>query len=209
MTSVNAIALFGTLFVLAVLPSTSALMVMARTSASGILHGALTITGIITGDIIFIFIAIIGLTFIADVMGDLFIFIQYLSGAYLLWLGSHLLRPSSTDKRSSHASGSSLAASYIGGLLITLADQKAILFYFGLFPAFLSRTETDVSAMVTILIIATTSIACAKACYIYAAIKARSLTQHRFQQRLNTLAAYTLIIIGIYLILSNLLQQLG
>ncbi|HBE31774.1 MAG TPA: hypothetical protein DD990_10685, partial [Cyanobacteria bacterium UBA11368] len=36
---------------------------------------------------------------------------------------------------------SSLLSSFMTGLLITLADQKAILFYFGFFPAFLDISK--------------------------------------------------------------------
>jgi len=41
----------------------------------------------VVGDIIFIIIAIWGLSFLAETMGSLFVLIKYLGGAYLIVLG--------------------------------------------------------------------------------------------------------------------------
>ena len=58
--------------VLAVIPSVSVLAVSARAAAFGFSHGLFTALGIVAGDIIFILVAVYGLVFIAEAMGEQF-----------------------------------------------------------------------------------------------------------------------------------------
>ncbi|HBE31773.1 MAG TPA: hypothetical protein DD990_10680, partial [Cyanobacteria bacterium UBA11368] len=51
---------------------------------SGFIHGVFATIGIVLGDIIFIIIAIWGLSFLAETMGNLFVLIKYIGGAYLI-----------------------------------------------------------------------------------------------------------------------------
>ena len=55
-------ALFGTMIVLAFIPSASVLVVSAKSAACGFTHGVFTTIGIVVGDIIFIILAIYGLS---------------------------------------------------------------------------------------------------------------------------------------------------
>ena len=59
MTLSSMIALFGAMLVLAAMPSSSVLLVISRSAASGFVHGSLAALGIVAGDIIFILIAIL------------------------------------------------------------------------------------------------------------------------------------------------------
>ena len=81
------ISLFGTMFVLALLPSPSVFAVVARSLSAGLIHGVLTATGILVGDFVFILVAIGGLAAIADSLTILFELVKYLGAAYLSWLG--------------------------------------------------------------------------------------------------------------------------
>ena len=65
-------ALFGSMMVLAFIPGISVLVVSARSAASGFTHGVFTTIGIVTGDIIFIILAIYGLSVLAEFMGSRF-----------------------------------------------------------------------------------------------------------------------------------------
>ena len=75
------IALFGSMIVLAFIPSVSVLVVSARSAANGFTHGVFTTIGIVTGDIIFIILAIYGLSVLAEFMGSRFSLIKYPGGA--------------------------------------------------------------------------------------------------------------------------------
>jgi len=135
-------ALFVAMVVLAAIPSVSVLTVSTRSAALGFRHGVLTAAGIVAGDLLFIAIALWGLSFLSDLLGNLTFLIRYLGGAYLLWLGIKTVRARSAHLKSKISrisqsdSSASRLSSFLTGLLITLADQKATLFYLGFFSSF-------------------------------------------------------------------------
>jgi threonine/homoserine/homoserine lactone efflux protein len=136
LTPTNIVALTGIMVMGALVPSVSVLAVSARSAAFGFAHGVLTSVGIVVGDVVFILIAIYGLSVLADLMGSHFALIKYLGGAYLIWLGITLWRSRPKAEGVEENSKTSMPSSFLTGLLITLADQKAILFYFGFLPCF-------------------------------------------------------------------------
>ena len=125
MTFSSIVALFSAMVVLASIPSVSVLAVSTRSATSGFIHGVFTTIAIVLGDIIFIIIAIWGLSFLAETMGSLFVLIKYLGGAYLILLGIGLCRSKSKDVETEEVIKTSLLSSFMTGLSITLADQKA------------------------------------------------------------------------------------
>lgn len=189
---------------LAVIPSVSVLAVSARAAAFGFSHGLFTALGIVAGDTIFILIAVYGLAFIADAMGDQFVLIQYLGGAYLIWLGVSLWRADAKLRKSGEVAQSSWSSSFMTGLLITLGDQKAILFYLGFFPAFIDlRLMTPVDTLLIILI-AAIGVGGAKLVYAWLADRASLIFRNtRAIRGLNAFAAGVMILVGIALLLKT------
>lgn len=200
MTSSSIIALFSAMIVLAAIPSVSVLAVSTRSATFGLMHGVFTSIGIVTGDIIFILIALGGLSLLATKMGSLFILIKYFGAAYLIFLGVGLFRVKPRIVESNAIAQSSLWSSFLTGLLITLADQKATLFYLGFFPAFLDVTK--ISSLDTGIIIAIAIVAVGGVKLIYALIasRARVLIQSSVSKRLNLLAGCVMIAVGIFLV---------
>ena len=146
-------ALFGVMVVLALVPSVSVFTVSTRSAAYGFIHGVFVTMGIAVVDIFFILIAIFGLSVLAEAMGSLFIFVKYLGGAYLVWLGVALWRSRLSELQAGDIRESSLLSSFLAGFFITLGDQKAILFYFGIFPAFFNLATLSYLDMGIIIII--------------------------------------------------------
>ena len=142
------------MIVLAAIPSVSVLAVTARAAAFGFSHGMFAALGIVAGDIIFILIAVYGLAFIAEMMGEQFAIIKLLGGAYLIWLGISLWRADARMRSSDSPAESSWSSSFMTGLLITLGDQKAILFYLGFFPAFIDLSNMTPADTLIIIVIA-------------------------------------------------------
>ncbi len=200
MTFSSIVALFSAMIVLASIPSISVLAVTTRAAASGFIHGVFTTIGIVLGDIIFIIIAIWGLSFLAETMGNLFVLIKYLGGAYLIWLGIRLCRSKSQEVETEEVVKSSLLSSFMTGLLITLADQKAILFYFGFFPAFLDISKISYLDTGIIIAIATLAVGGVKLGYAFMADKARLLISSKFRKRINIAAGCVTIAVGVFLV---------
>jgi len=188
--------------VLALMPSVSVLTVSARSAAYGFTHGVYTAMGILAGDIIFIVIAIYGLSVLSEVMGEHFALVKYLGGSYLMWLGIVLWRSRTNPEGVDENIESSLSSSFLAGLFITLADQKAILFYLGFFPAFLDLSTLTIVDTGIIIAIVTVAIG-AKLVYAVMANRARLLLRSpRFVKRLNVVAGSIMIGIGMFVVVN-------
>lgn len=138
MTWFAALTLVAVMLPLAAMPSSSVALVVARAAGSGIASGMAAAAGIVAGDLVFIALALLGMSALADVLGGFFVILKYCAGAYLIWLGMGLLRPSGSEPRTlPPVSRTTLAADFFAGLFLTLGDIKAILFYASLFPAIL------------------------------------------------------------------------
>jgi threonine/homoserine/homoserine lactone efflux protein len=200
MTFSSIVALFSAMIILAAIPSVSVLAVSTRAATSGFIHGVFTTIGIVLGDIVFIMIAIWGLSLFAQTIESLFFLIKYLGGAYLIWLGISLFRSKSKDVEKGKVVKSSLMSSFLTGLSITLGDQKATLFYLGFFPAFLDLSK--ISYIDTIIIIAITivSVGGVKLGYAFMANKARLLISAKIRKGINIAAGSVMTAVGVFLI---------
>jgi len=200
MTFSSILALFSAMIVLASIPSVSVLAVSTRAATSGFIHDVFTTIGIVLGDIIFIIIAIWGLSFLAETMGNLFVLIKYLGGAYLMLLGIGLCRSKSQDVETEAVTESSLLSSFLTGLLITLAAQKAILFYFGFFPAFLDISKISYFDTGIIIASAIVAVGGVKLGYAFMADRARLLINSKIRNRINIAAGCVMIAVGVFLV---------
>jgi threonine/homoserine/homoserine lactone efflux protein len=202
-------ALFGAIAALAAVPSLSVLTVSARAASLGFFHGALTALGIVIGDLIFIALAVWGLAFFAEQFGPLFILIKGFGGLYLLGLAHQLWRSAPLGNRAETIAKTSWASSLLMGLSITLGDQKAILFYFGFFPAFLDLSTLTVLDWLALMAIAAIAVGSVKLAYAYLADRARSRLRPKFHRPINRLAATVLAIVGLLLLSTTILELLG
>ena len=194
-------ALLGATIVLALIPGVSVLAVTARAAAHGFTHGLFTTLGIVAGDIVFILVAVYGLAFVAEAMGEQFRLVKLLGGIYLLWLGRSLWRAEARAAAAQTVAESSWRSSFLSGLLITLGDQKAILFYLGFIPAFVDLAAMTALDTLIIVAIATLGVGGAKGVYAFAAARAGQLLKNRRAVRgLNLLAAGVMIAVGAVLL---------
>ena len=200
-------ALLGSLVVLAIVPSVSVFAVTARAAAFGFSHGLLSALGIVVADILFILVAVYGLALVAELMGDQFHLIQYIGAAYLIWLGVSLWRSEVRARASEDLRQSSWLSSFLTGFLLTLADQKAILFYLGFFPAFIDLSTMTPADTLIIIAIAILGVGGAKLVYAFLAARASVLFKDsRALRGINVLAACVMIAVGVALLLKA--QQL-
>jgi threonine/homoserine/homoserine lactone efflux protein len=192
------------MIVLAIVPSVSVLAVTARAAAFGFTHGLFTALGIVFADILFILVAVYGLALLAGMMGDQFRLIQYIGAAYLIWLGISLWRADAQTRSADSLRQSSWSTSFLSGLLITLGDQKAILFYLGFFPAFIDLSTMTPLDTLIIVLIAILGVGGAKLVYAYLADRASAMLQNtRALHGINMLAAGIMITVGVALLLKT------
>ncbi|NJN46185.1 MAG: LysE family translocator [Candidatus Competibacteraceae bacterium] len=185
--------------VLAAVPSVSVLAVSARSASFGFVQGAFTALGIVVGDLLFIMLAIFGLALLVEAMGNFFFLVKYLGGAYLIWMGIAMWQARPTEV--AHTQASSIRSSFMSGLLITLGDQKAVLFYLGFLPAFLdlhamSYLDIGIASAVTILAVGGVKLAIA-----YAADRAGTFFGVKAGAKMTIAAACVMISVGVFVII--------
>jgi threonine/homoserine/homoserine lactone efflux protein len=200
MTALAALSLLGVMFVLAALPSTSVAFVVTRTATTGLRSGAAAAAGIVTGDLIFVLLAVLGLTTLAETTGAFFAVFKYAGGAYLIWTGVQLLRARPTLHLAAPRApsvGSTLATvwtSYLAGLVITLGDVKAILFYASLFPAFVTMDALMPAHVAAILVITALTVGGVKLAYAFLAQRIVARLQQPGLQRTARVTAGSVMI---------------
>ena len=112
-----------------------------------------------------------------------------------------LWRAEAKAKRADGVRRSTWTSSFLAGLLITLADQKAILFYLGFFPAFVDLARMTPVDTLTIVAIAAIGVGGAKLVYAWLADRAGVILQNTAAIRgINLLAASIMFAVGMALI---------
>ena len=163
------------IFVLAVTPGPGVFAIISRSLASGFKTTLVMIAGCITGDIIFLLFAIMGMSVIAQTMGTLFLVVKIVGAAYLIFLGIKIWisKPVPVNRQQINGKKAVRYGNYLSGLGITLANPKVILFYCGFLPTFMdleSMTGFDIF-IVTIVLAMVLSVVLI--CYAYLASSAR------------------------------------
>ncbi len=197
-------ALFTSMLLLALIPSMSVLIVSTRTATSGVRHGLATAGGIVVGDLVYIVIALFGLTLLSGWMANYGYLIRYVGGAYLIYLGINLLRATSPHAQPEQVNATtSIYNSFLSGLFLTLADQKVILFYLGFFPAFINLSTITLLDTSLVMLIAIFAVGGAKVFYVILIDRTRSLLTSPKHIYLYKLGGAILITIGCLLLLAH------
>jgi len=205
MSLIATLTLFTIMIVLAAVPSCSVALVVTRAATLGIRNGVAVAAGIVVGDLTFVTLAIFGMSALAETMGTFFAIVRYIGAAYLIWLGFSLIYSrKSTVVPTTNFGGSTIIASFASGLLLTLGDVKAILFYASLFPTFVDMANLTVLDIMVIFAVTVFTVGGVKLIYAFAA---RSIVSRLHTQRSNlyakTLAGSLMIGTGTYIIMKT------
>lgn len=202
MTLLDTLTLFIIMVALALLPSSSVALVVTRSCSAGFANGAAAAAGIVTGDLVFVCLSVLGMSALAEVLGGLFLILKYIAAAYLLWFGIGLLKRQPPVPLSAQATNaSSLSASFFAGFTITLGDVKAIYFYASLFPVFVDLPTITPVDFALILFVTLLAVGGVKLGYALGARKVMSLAgSPKIERRARTVAGGFMIGAGTYLI---------
>ena len=203
MNIIETISLFGIMVALAAMPSASVALVITRSVTLGVANGIAVSVGIVLGDLVFILLAILGLSVVAETMGSLFMVIKYLGATYLLWLGYTLLtsKSNTTITLNKTIEKRNLAASFFAGFILTLGDIKAIVFYVSLFPVFIDLSALNVADILIIISVMVVGVGSVKILYAFSATKIASLARsHKLDNAARKTAGGFMVGAGSYLI---------
>lgn len=205
MSLISIAALLITMFVLSIAPGPSDFAVVARSMTAGFRQAGVMVAGIVAADFVFIVAAIYSMSEVAESMSGVFTAVKYACGAYLIWLGIGTLRARSdaANVRPEEAQRAGYS-SFLGGFLITLGDPKAIVFYMGLFPAYVDLAKITLVETAIIMLIATAVICGVKLTYAWLADRAKQMFEsQRFRRGMNIAAGVVLLATGMWLIVKG------
>jgi threonine/homoserine/homoserine lactone efflux protein len=203
MNFLDSTSLFLIMIALAAIPSSSVALVVTRSAMMGIPNGVAVSVGIVLGDLVFIMLAILGLSAVAETLGGFFAIVRYLGGGYLLWIGYSLL---SANNKPTYAvpetkMNGNLLVSLFSGFFLTLGDVKAIFFYASLFPTFLELTAVSTVDLLTIFLITIVAVGGVKVAYAVAATRLAGMTRDmKHQEGARKLAGSLVVGAGGFLI---------
>lgn len=151
------------LFFLA-LPGPGTLALLTSTGQGGFRAGAATTLGVIVGDQVLLWLAVAGVAALLAAHPVAFTAVQWAGALYLAWIGLKLLRSKDGDAPVMKMAPRHYARQ---GLLITLLNPKAIMFYMSFFPLFINPAThrglpTFAAMAVTIAVI--TAVYCLSLC---------------------------------------------
>ena len=175
----STLALAFAVLVFALIPGPAILACVAQGLGRGFGSAAMLATGIVLGDLVFLWFALFGLAAVAALLGELFLLVRIAGGTWLLWLAWKMWR----DAR--HVGRDPLPAppaagvrSLAAGLALTLGNPKVILFYLGFLPAFMDLGAIRGSDAVLVSAVVGGILIAVNLAYAAAAARARRLLQH-------------------------------
>jgi threonine/homoserine/homoserine lactone efflux protein len=201
MSLLNVLAFSIAMFLLAITPGPGVFATISRALASGFSNASFVVFGIVIGDIIFLLLAIFGLSAIASILGELFILVKYLGGAYLLFLGYKILISKEKETNIKAIHELSWKKNFLTGLIITLSNPKVILFYLGFLPTFINLKTLNTIDIITVSSIVAIVLGGVMLTYAYSASRAKNLFKSNSSKRkMNLLAGTVMISAGVVLI---------
>jgi threonine/homoserine/homoserine lactone efflux protein len=197
MTLISILAFSGAMFLLAITPGPGVFATISRALASGFNNASFVVLGIVLGDIVFLLLAIFGLSAIATILGDFFVIVKYLGGFYLLFLGYKILTSKEEKTELNAVEELSWKKNFLTGLLITLSNPKVILFYLGFLPTFVNLQALTLIDILIISSIVTIVLGGVMLAYAYSASNAKKLFKSKESKRkMNVSAGSVMILAG-------------
>jgi threonine/homoserine/homoserine lactone efflux protein len=177
-----ALSLFVAMAAMAAVPSLSVLLVASRAVAHGMRDAAAAAFGIVLADIAFIMLALFGLSLLQQTSPLAFTALKIAGALWLVMLAWQLSRPTIPRSAIPHPpAGSDRSGStpshygaLVMGFVLTIGDQKAVLFYLGFMPAFIDIESLTAADAVIIALIALVAVGGTKLLWAWGARRATS-----------------------------------
>lgn len=172
---------------------------LARALSGGFRSAWPLALGVVIGDAIWPFLAIIGVAWIVSVYSGFIILLKWVAVAVFIVMGIMLLRNAgkslSTDNRLTRPG---MWAGFVAGLAVILGNPKAILFYMGMLPGFFDLstiTAPDIAAIMAISMIVPLSGNLLLAAFVERV--RRLLSTPDSLRKMNVAAGWLLIFVGL------------
>lgn len=189
----------GALLILFLTPGPVWLALMARSLSGGFAAAWPLAFGVAVGDIVWPFLAIVGVSWVVSEVTGVLVVMRYVASAIFVVMGVNAIRRASDPLHADRAmTRPGRMAGFLAGVGAILGNPKAILFYMGVLPGFfdLSRIgRPDIVAIVALSVVVPFIGNLAFAAVIDR--MRRYLTSPRALRRVNLVAGSLLICVGL------------
>jgi homoserine/homoserine lactone efflux protein len=145
------LAYFVACLIITVVPGPTVTVIVANSLAHGTRAGLLNVAGTQLGLALMMLILIVGLSSVIEAMGWLFDWLRIAGAVYLVYLGWRLIRsPDLLDQRGA-AAPKPRGGFFTQGLLVLLANPKALFFFGAFIPQFVDPARGNAGMQVVIL----------------------------------------------------------
>jgi threonine/homoserine/homoserine lactone efflux protein len=155
--TVSALDLFfyaGALLILYLTPGPVWVALTARALSGGFPAAWPLAVGVVLGDIIWPLTAILGLAWLLALYSDLLELLRWVAAIIFVVMGIELIRRAHrTLSIESRLLRPGIWAGFLAGLVVILANPKAILFYMGVLPGFFNLADIQTADVVAIVAI--------------------------------------------------------
>ena len=147
----------GALAIAAAIPGPGVTALVARALGSGFRSSLFMALGLVLGDLTYLTAVVLGLAFVAQTFGMVFLAIKWLGVAYLAWLAYAFWTAGITPETIEAKKGKGgLFSSFLAGLAVTLGNPKTMIFYLALTPTLVdlhTLTAADYGILVACTIV--------------------------------------------------------
>lgn len=144
----------GGMAALWVVPGPVWVALIARALSGGMAAAGPLAVGVAIGDLVWPLTAILGLSWITSVYGDILSVLRWIAAAVFIAMGILLIRKPATDlSADSRLTRPGIWAGFTVGVAAVIGNPKAILFYMGALPGFFdlgSLTVPDIIAIIAV-----------------------------------------------------------
>ena len=150
-TTADLLLYVGALVVLFMTPGPVWVALTARALSGGFRAAWPVALGVVVGDVIWPFLAILGVTWIVSVYAGFMTLLRWVACVTFLIMGALIIRHADkTIAADIRLTRPGMWAGFLAGLAVILGNPKAILFYMGMLPGFFDLTQltpTDIAAI--------------------------------------------------------------
>jgi threonine/homoserine/homoserine lactone efflux protein len=138
-------------FALSATPGPSMLYVLSRTIGQNRAAGLASSVGLALGGLLLALATAAGLTAIFSISKPLYLSVQYLGAAYLIYLGVQMLIEEKKQSGIDQVQNQSFQKIVVQGIFVELLNPKTILFFLAFIPQFIDSNLGSVSSQMLVL----------------------------------------------------------
>jgi len=190
------------MIVLAATPGPGVFGSMAKAAAEGFKMSLFFIGGLVIGDSILLALALLGMSAIAKLMGDMFLAIRIAGGLYLVYLGIKMFRSNSISVSAKKDKEENKWQTCVSGMLLSLGNPKPILFYASVLPAIINFNEVRlIDALLMMVLIALVAFSVVGTYAYIASLTHKIQMSEKMQTRINQAAGFIMAVVGIFVMI--------